>query len=207
MYPLPQGYFKNVSIPALQQPYYCGQNVLLAHSQAYHLGKSMMPNSTITFKNNGGYKIPLTNSSADAEAVQRAWDFNEGVSALSYSAYSVMCFPSIHHTNKTTVVRRSYLPDRRLPRQSQSLCVDLPPSFDLFRERLHPRHSRLLRPRRLHIPILHGSRRRHRFLRRKRFEPPLSRLRQHNLHLSRLFRKLAHRPRSRPFVSMVAQSD
>ena len=39
----------------------------------------MIPNSTITYKNNGGYKIPLTNSSDDAKAVQRAWDFNEGV--------------------------------------------------------------------------------------------------------------------------------
>ena len=37
-----------------------------------------MPNSTISFKTNGGYEIPLTDSSADAEAVQRAWDFNEG---------------------------------------------------------------------------------------------------------------------------------
>lgn len=35
-------------------------------------------NGTITFKNNGGYKIPLTNSTEDALAVQRAWDFNEG---------------------------------------------------------------------------------------------------------------------------------
>lgn len=72
------GYFKNVSIPPKQQPYFCGQSVLLAHSQAYRLGKSMMPDSQISFKNNGGYKVPLTNSSADAEAVQRAWDFNEG---------------------------------------------------------------------------------------------------------------------------------
>lgn len=38
----------------------------------------MMPNSSITFKNEGGHKIPLTNSSSDAAAVQRAWDFNEG---------------------------------------------------------------------------------------------------------------------------------
>ena len=51
---------------------------MLAHAQAYHLGKSMMPNSIISFKNNGGYKIPLTNSSEDAQAVQRAYDFNEG---------------------------------------------------------------------------------------------------------------------------------
>ncbi|KAK4985077.1 hypothetical protein LTR50_006190 [Elasticomyces elasticus] len=78
MYPLPANYFKNTSITALHQPFVCGQNVLLAHAQAYRLGKSMMPGSTISFKNNGGYKIPLTNSSADAEAVQRAWDFNEG---------------------------------------------------------------------------------------------------------------------------------
>lgn len=35
-------------------------------------------NGTISFKTNGGYKIPLTNSSEDAIAVQRAWDFNEG---------------------------------------------------------------------------------------------------------------------------------
>ncbi|QIW95185.1 hypothetical protein AMS68_000703 [Peltaster fructicola] len=77
-YPFPSNYFKNFSIPNLQQPWYCGQSVLLAHSQAYHLGKSMMPNAQIAYKNNGGYKIPLTNSTADAQAVQRAWDFNEG---------------------------------------------------------------------------------------------------------------------------------
>ena len=35
-------------------------------------------NGTISFKTNGGLKIPLTNSSSDALAVQRAWDFNEG---------------------------------------------------------------------------------------------------------------------------------
>jgi len=33
---------------------------------------------TIAFKTSGGYKIPLTNSSQDAIAVQRASDFNEG---------------------------------------------------------------------------------------------------------------------------------
>jgi len=77
-YPLPAMYFKNFTIPNEHQQFYCGQSVLLAHSQAYHLGKSMMPNATIAYKNNGGYKIPLTNSTADAEAVQRAWDFNEG---------------------------------------------------------------------------------------------------------------------------------
>lgn len=37
-----------------------------------------MPNSSISFKNSGGYKIPSTNSSDDAIAVQRAWDFSEG---------------------------------------------------------------------------------------------------------------------------------
>lgn len=78
-YPLPAQYFKNFSIPNKRQPFYCGQSVLLAHSQAYHIGKSIVgPNSSITYKNNGGYKIPLTNSTADADAVQRAWDFNEG---------------------------------------------------------------------------------------------------------------------------------
>jgi beta-glucosidase/6-phospho-beta-glucosidase/beta-galactosidase len=35
-------------------------------------------NGTIAFKTNGGYKIPRTNSSDDALATQRAWDFNEG---------------------------------------------------------------------------------------------------------------------------------
>lgn len=38
-----------------------------------------MSNDTlISYKNNGGYKIPLTNSTEDAEAVQRSYDFNEG---------------------------------------------------------------------------------------------------------------------------------
>ena len=38
-----------------------------------------MPNNTfIAFKTNGGYRVPLTNSTADALAVQRSWDFNEG---------------------------------------------------------------------------------------------------------------------------------
>ncbi|KAK1142205.1 hypothetical protein N8T08_008131 [Aspergillus melleus] len=77
-YPLPDNYFTNTSIPKYQRPYWCGHHVLLAHSKAYHLGHSLGLNGTTTFKNNGGYKIPLTNSSEDAVAVQRAWDFNEG---------------------------------------------------------------------------------------------------------------------------------
>lgn len=78
-YPFPAQYFKNFTIPYKQQPYYCGRNVVLAHSQAYRLGKSILSNDTlISYKNNGGYKIPLTNSSEDAEAVQRAYDYNEG---------------------------------------------------------------------------------------------------------------------------------
>lgn len=78
-YPFPAQYFKNFTIPYKQQPFYCGKNVVLAHSQAYRLGKSILSNDTlISFKNNGGYKIPLTDSSEDAEATQRAYDFNEG---------------------------------------------------------------------------------------------------------------------------------
>lgn len=77
-YPLPDYYFTNTSIPKQQQPFWCGHHVLLAHSKAYHLGKSLGINGTIAFKTNGGYKIPLTNSTDDALAVQRAWDFNEG---------------------------------------------------------------------------------------------------------------------------------
>ncbi|KAF2757195.1 glycoside hydrolase [Pseudovirgaria hyperparasitica] len=77
-YPLPNGYFKNTSIPTWQQKYFCGHNVLLSHASAYHVGKALYPNISISIKTNGGYKVPLTNSSADAEAVQRAWDFNEG---------------------------------------------------------------------------------------------------------------------------------
>ena len=77
-YPLPDNYFTNTSIPKVQQPFWCGHHVLLAHSQAYHLAKSMGINGTVSFKTNGGFKIPLTNSSEDAQAVQRAWDFNEG---------------------------------------------------------------------------------------------------------------------------------
>lgn len=78
-YPLPAQYFKNFTIPYKQQPYYCGRNAVLAHAQSYHVGKSILSNdSLIAFKNNGGYKIPRTNSSEDAEAVQRAYAFNEG---------------------------------------------------------------------------------------------------------------------------------
>ncbi|KAG9515703.1 glycoside hydrolase family 1 protein, partial [Aureobasidium melanogenum] len=77
-YPMPDGYWRNFSIPKMNQQFVCGRNILLAHANAYRLGKTMVPDSSITFKHNGGYKIPLTNSSADAEAVQRAWDFNEG---------------------------------------------------------------------------------------------------------------------------------
>ena len=77
-YPLPEGYFAATTIPAKQQPYVCGQNALLAHSGAYRAAKAMGVNATISFKNNGGDKLPLTNSTADAEATQRAWDFNEG---------------------------------------------------------------------------------------------------------------------------------
>lgn len=77
-YPLPDNYFTNTTIPKKQQTYWCGHHVLLAQSKAYRLGKSMGLNGTISFKTNGGYKIPLTNSSEDAIAVQRAWDFNEG---------------------------------------------------------------------------------------------------------------------------------
>ncbi|RDI82971.1 hypothetical protein Vi05172_g6805 [Venturia inaequalis] len=78
-YPQPDGYFKHTAIPKYQQQFYCGQHVLLAHAKAYRIGKSILPsNASISFKTNGGYKIPLTNSSADAAAVQRAWDFNEG---------------------------------------------------------------------------------------------------------------------------------
>lgn len=77
-YPLPDNYFTNTSIPKKQQPFWCGHHVLLAHAQAYRLGKSMGLNGTISFKTNGGYKVPLTNSTDDAKAVQQAWDFNEG---------------------------------------------------------------------------------------------------------------------------------
>lgn len=68
-YPLAVGYFKNVSIPGTHQQFICGNNILLAHSQAYRLGKSMMPNALISYKNNGGcvvrptkYKSMLTRS-------------------------------------------------------------------------------------------------------------------------------------------------
>ncbi|KAF2230995.1 glycoside hydrolase family 1 protein [Viridothelium virens] len=77
-YPYPENYFKATSVPVKQQPYVCGHNFLLAHGQAYRLAKSMGINGTVSFKNNGAYRIPLTNSSADALATQRAWDFNEG---------------------------------------------------------------------------------------------------------------------------------
>lgn len=77
-YPLPANYFTKSSIPRRQQQYWCGHHVLLAHAKVYHLARSLGINGIISFKNSGAYKIPLTNSSADALAVQRAWDFKEG---------------------------------------------------------------------------------------------------------------------------------
>jgi len=77
-YPLPPGFFTPTDIPPLQQPYVCGQHLLLAHASAYRLAKRLNITGTVSFKNNGGFKIPLTNSTEDALAVQRAWDFNEG---------------------------------------------------------------------------------------------------------------------------------
>lgn len=76
-YPMPDGYFRSSDIPKIQQQFYCAHHALLAHASAYRLARSMGINGTMTIKNNGGYKIPLTNSSADLEATQRAWDFNE----------------------------------------------------------------------------------------------------------------------------------
>ncbi|KAK8152904.1 glycoside hydrolase superfamily [Phyllosticta citrichinensis] len=78
-YPYPKNFFKATDIPDEQQTYFCSQNLLIAHSQAYHLAKSLNLTAQITIKLNGGYKIPLTNSTADAEAVQRAWDFMENL--------------------------------------------------------------------------------------------------------------------------------
>lgn len=79
-YPLPEGYFRtlNPPIPDVQQRYVCGHNFLLAHASAYRAAKRLGLNGTITFKNNGGHKIPLTSSDSDAQATQRSWDFNEG---------------------------------------------------------------------------------------------------------------------------------
>ncbi|KAH6672086.1 glycoside hydrolase family 1 protein [Halenospora varia] len=78
-YPLPDSYFGAIKeIPMWQQPYWCGRHALLAHSKAYHLAKFLGINGSISFKNSGGYKIPLTNSTEDAKAVERAWDFFEG---------------------------------------------------------------------------------------------------------------------------------
>jgi hypothetical protein len=123
-YPMPDGYWRNLSIPKIEQQFVCGRNILLAHAEAYRLGKSIIPDSSITFKHNGGYKIALTNSSADAEAVQRAWDFNEGVSRwlwpLAKSPADMRnsgsqirsILPEIGHLPSTTMSRPSYLLSR-----------------------------------------------------------------------------------------------
>ncbi|KAF2874197.1 glycoside hydrolase superfamily [Massariosphaeria phaeospora] len=77
-YPFPINYFKKTDIPDVQQPYYCGHHVLLAHAAAYHLGKQINDSLSISLKHNGGYKIQRTDSEEDAIAVQRSWDFQEG---------------------------------------------------------------------------------------------------------------------------------
>nr|AVH87207.1 beta-glucosidase [Valsa mali] len=81
-YPLPGGYFNDSAtqgIPSDVQFYTCARNVLLAHASAYQLGKSINSTLKVSFKNNGGYKIPVDNTTETAAAVQRAYDFNEGL--------------------------------------------------------------------------------------------------------------------------------
>lgn len=81
-YPLPEGYFNDsnaAGIPAAQQFYACARNALLAHSSAYRVGKGINSSISISFKNNGAYKIPVDGSADTAAAVQRAWDFNDGL--------------------------------------------------------------------------------------------------------------------------------
>ncbi|RAH79262.1 glycoside hydrolase [Aspergillus japonicus CBS 114.51] len=78
-YPVPDGYFTTTTtIPAHQQKFWCGHYMLLAAGKTYQLARSLNITAPISVKNNGGYKLPRTNSSADAEAVERAWAFNEG---------------------------------------------------------------------------------------------------------------------------------
>lgn len=86
-YPLPEGYFNDsvtADIPPAQQFYTCARNVLLAHSSAYHIGQSINSSLSISFKNNGAYKIPVDNTEDTAAAVQRAWDFNDGLWATPF---------------------------------------------------------------------------------------------------------------------------
>ncbi|CAK40571.1 CAZyme family GH1 [Aspergillus niger] len=78
-YPVPDGYFpRTTSIPDVQQPYWCGHYMLIAAGKTYQLARSMNITAPISIKNNGGYKLPRTASPEDAEAVERAWAFNEG---------------------------------------------------------------------------------------------------------------------------------
>ncbi|KAF2765140.1 glycoside hydrolase [Teratosphaeria nubilosa] len=78
-FPQSAGYFKTFDIPDSHQPFYCSTHVVLAHAKAYHLGKRMLGNdSIISYKNNGGFKVPLTNSTDDKHATQIAWDYAEG---------------------------------------------------------------------------------------------------------------------------------
>ncbi|EME76923.1 glycoside hydrolase family 1 protein [Pseudocercospora fijiensis CIRAD86] len=112
-YPLPAAYFKNTSIPAVQQQFFCGHHVLLAHSQAYHLGKRILGNdSVISLKLNGGYKIPLTNSTEDAQAAQRSWDFSEGW-------YANPIFLTGDYPNSLKTFVSDFLPDFTADQKSQ----------------------------------------------------------------------------------------
>jgi beta-glucosidase/6-phospho-beta-glucosidase/beta-galactosidase len=97
----PVGYFTEVSVPPSLQQYFCSHHALLAHAKAYHVAKSLGIKGTIAIKNNGGYKIPLTDSSDDALATQRAWDFNEG--RFSGPAYVNGDYPSTYKTFASSI--------------------------------------------------------------------------------------------------------
>ena len=51
--------------------------MLLAAGRTHKLAREMGLTAPITVKNSGGYKLPFSGSAEDAEAVERAWAFNE----------------------------------------------------------------------------------------------------------------------------------
>ena len=57
----------------------CGHYTLLAHAEVYNWYKNVFKGTKpMTFKNSGNYILPNSTSAADAEAVQRVYDYNLG---------------------------------------------------------------------------------------------------------------------------------
>ena len=164
----------------------------------------MMPGATISYKNNGGYKIPLTNSSEDAKAVQRAWDVRKYLTRLHFEIGADFTSTPVQRR----LVLGPYLPNRRLSCFCKELHIYVPSAIHRRREADDQRIRRHLCARRIHFVLLLRARYRHRgILRQQPQESVVPFLFPNRQHIQPSGRWLECRSGSGSACSMAAQSD